>query len=322
MDNRISVIVPAYNAAPWLSESIDSLLAQTCKNMEILVVDDGSTDNTPQVLAGYGDRIRVIRQKNAGVTAARLAGVSAAAGDWIGFLDADDVAEPQMYGRLLENALRYGGDISHCGFQEDYEDGRTVCPHNTGAIRQQDRLTALKELLEEAEIEPALYTKLFRRELFEGLERKMDRSIRNNEDMLMNYFLFQKAEKAVYEDVSPYHYRIRQGSASRRKPNEHLLYDPIRVRQIILADCGEELREDAVRALVRMCLVSFRAVSVENRQEYREDQQKLTEMLRQMREYLPLLSKKNALQLRLVCAWPGAYRSLYRGFARLFRRGF
>ena len=258
MDNRISVIVPAYNAAVRLSESIDSLLAQTCKNMEILVVDDGSTDDTPRVLSEYGEKIRVIRQENAGVTTARLAGVSAAAGDWIGFLDADDVAEPQMYGRLLENALQYGADISHCGFQENYEDGKTVCTHNTGAIRQQDRLTALRELLEEAEIEPALCTKLFRRELFEGLTERMDRSVRNNEDMLMNYYLFQKAEKAVYEDVSPYHYQIRRGSASRRKPNEHLLYDPIRVRKIILADCGEELRQDAVRALVRICRYSCR----------------------------------------------------------------
>ena len=90
------------------------------------------------------------------------------------------------------------------------------------------------DALEERLIEPGLCSKLYRKELFCGLEEKMDLSIRNNEDMLMNYYLFSKANQSVYEDVCPYHYMIRSDSASHRKLSEHRIYDPVRVRELIL----------------------------------------------------------------------------------------
>ena len=110
---RISVIVPAYNCAQWLPRCIDSLLAQTYENLEVVVVDDGSTDHTREVLEGYRqktDRIQIIYQENAGVTAARMAGVCAASGDWIGFMDSDDEVEPEMFALLHGNAEESGSD--------------------------------------------------------------------------------------------------------------------------------------------------------------------------------------------------------------------
>ena len=88
----ISVIVPAYNIAPWISRSLDSLLAQTHKDLEIIVVDDGSKDHIREVLEGYCEKypnIRAIYKENGGVTSARLRGVAEATGDWIGFMDGD-----------------------------------------------------------------------------------------------------------------------------------------------------------------------------------------------------------------------------------------
>lgn len=87
---RFSVIIPAYNAGAFVALAIDSVLAQTWPAHEILVVDDGSVDNTAEVVAGYGERVRYLRQDNAGVSAARNAGARAATGDWLAFLDADD----------------------------------------------------------------------------------------------------------------------------------------------------------------------------------------------------------------------------------------
>ena len=118
MEPKISVIVPAYNNAPWLPNTLDSILAQTYKNLEVIVVDDGSSDDTPAVLRCYEEkdsRIRIIRKTNGGVTSARLLGVAESTGDWIGFVDGDDYIEPQMYARLMENAVTYRADISHCG---------------------------------------------------------------------------------------------------------------------------------------------------------------------------------------------------------------
>lgn len=87
---RFSVIIPAYNAAGFISRAIDSVLAQTWPAHEIIVVDDGSNDATPEQVAAYEDRVRYLHQENAGVSAARNAGARAASGDWLAFLDADD----------------------------------------------------------------------------------------------------------------------------------------------------------------------------------------------------------------------------------------
>ena len=91
----ISVIIPTYNAAPYIGETLDSVLSQTYPRKEIIVIDDGSTDSTPQSLEAYNSTVRSIRQENAGAGAARNAGVKAASGDYIAFLDADDLWLPE-----------------------------------------------------------------------------------------------------------------------------------------------------------------------------------------------------------------------------------
>jgi hypothetical protein len=97
----VPVVIPTYNCARWLSDAVDSVLVQTYRNFEIIVVGDGSTDNTQDVLARYGDRIRVIRQANARRGAARNAGILAAQGEYIAFLDADDLWLPRKLERQM-----------------------------------------------------------------------------------------------------------------------------------------------------------------------------------------------------------------------------
>lgn len=175
--DKISVVVPSYNNAPWLPQCLESILSQTYENLEIIVVDDGSTDDTPRILETFtskSSKIIGIRQKNSGVTAARLRGVASASGEWIGFVDADDVVDPVFYARLHENARSYDVDISHCGYQLLLPDGAKQPHGGTGDLRLQDRLTGLRDLLEERIVEPGLCVKLFRRRLFNGLDAWMD----------------------------------------------------------------------------------------------------------------------------------------------------
>lgn len=320
---KITVIVPAYNTAPWLSRSLDSLLAQTYENLEIIVVNDGSTDDTKAVLDDYAakhGRIKAVHKKNGGVTSARLRGVAEATGDWIGFMDGDDIIEPEMYAHLLENAHTYGGDISHCGHQVHFLDGRISYIHNSGQLRQQDNLTGMRDLLDGGLIESSLCTKLFRRELFEGLADFIDPKIRINEDYLMNYYLFSRSKQSVFEDFCPYYYLLRQGSASYKVLHEHSIFDPIRVRKIILDHCVPEMKDDAKIAQLRNLLFAYAQLAVNPDKQYDGFRSRVRALLKEEKAYFPLLSKRNQLLAHMICMAPWMFSLAYVAYVKLFQR--
>lgn len=128
--NKISIIVPVYNAARYLPQTIESLLCQTHKNIELILVDDGSTDDSLAICKRYESdpRVVVIHQENGGLSCARNTGISNASGDYIGFVDADDVTHPQMFALLLKALLSTHSEISMC--QMVYG-GKVVFPNIT-----------------------------------------------------------------------------------------------------------------------------------------------------------------------------------------------
>ena len=321
---RISVIVPAYNIARWLPRSLDSLLAQTHKNMEIVVVDDGSSDETRSVMAEYAaghPNIKAVYKENGGVTSARLRGIREATGSWIGFMDGDDYVEPQMYERLLKNALDTGAEISHCGHRVLFSDGRVEYVHKSEDIRIRDRRTGLWELLDNRDVSLSLCTKLYRRELLQGIDTWADTSIRYNEDLLLNYFLFNRAEKTVFEGNCPYHYILRQDSASCRGISENYIFDPIRVRQILLERCDPELREDVQQALIRNLLFNYAQLTVhKDFRKFGEFRRRVRGMLQEQREYFRLLSLRNKILANMICLAPWSFHIAYGLFVKLFQR--
>lgn len=320
----ISVIVPAYNIAPWISRSLDSLLAQTHKDLEIIVVDDGSSDNIREVLGRYCAQypnIKAIHKENGGVTAARLRGAAEATGDWIGFMDGDDYVEPQMYARLLENALAADADISHCGHQILFFDGRIEYVHKSQQLRVQDKKTGLWELLDNREVSLSLCTKLYRRELFRGIEDWTDTKIKYNEDLLMNYYLFGKAEKSVFEGVCPYHYILRQDSASCKGISENYIFDPIRVRQLLLERCTPEMREDVRNALMRNLLFNYAQLDTHpDRKKLKAFRVRVRTLLQEQQPYFRLLSPRNKVLAAMICKAPWTFRIAYGAYVALFQR--
>ena len=125
-DYGVSVVIPAYNYAHFLPEAIDSALNQTHKNVEIIVVDDGSTDTTPEVAARYGDKIRYIRKKNAGLPAARNTGIQHATQPFIGFLDADDIWHPDFLSKCLAAFDAHPHEFGLVAGQATYVDEKGV----------------------------------------------------------------------------------------------------------------------------------------------------------------------------------------------------
>lgn len=257
----ISIVVPAYNIASHLPKTMDSILSQTYREIEIIVVNDGSTDATAEIINQYAatdSRIKPIHKENGGVTSARLRGVAEASGEWIGFVDGDDYIEPQMYERLVENALKYRADISHCGYQMVFHN-RVDYYYNTGKLIQQTHADGLADLLDGKFVEPGLWNKLFHKDLFMALPLQMDPSIKINEDVLMNYWLFKQAESAVFEDVCSYHYVVRKDSAANSSLNKHHLYDPLRVTQIIMTDAEDALQPILLEKLCRQLITGSTA---------------------------------------------------------------
>ena len=255
-EEKISVIIPCYNIAQYIERAVLSVTAQTYKNLEIILVDDGSTDGTDEILDKISlsdDRIVVIHKENGGVTSARFCGIEAATGEWIGFVDGDDYVEPEMFEILISNAKKYGADISHCGYQMVFP-SRVDLYYGTGRLADQDRETCLKDLLSGSFVEPGLCNKLYNNSLLHSLfhSGKMDFTVKNNEDLLMNFYLFKEAKKSVFIDNCYYHYLVRKGSAATSIVNENKLSDTLKVFKIIKKETegNEELQNIMDRRIV------------------------------------------------------------------------
>lgn len=240
MSKLLSIVIPAYNIEQYIARCLDSLIQQTYNNLEIIVVDDGSKDNTPAILDEYAlkdKRIKVIHKVNEGVSIARLTGMKQCHGDYIGFVDGDDAVDSDMFELLMNNALKHNADISHCGYVMDFPDGHSDKYYGTGKVLLQYHNAGLNDLLSGQFIEPGLWNKIYKKELIRKLMESdlMDNSIRNLEDLLMNYILFKESNIAVYEDVCKYHYILRKNSAA-TGISKSKFTDPLKVMKIILED--------------------------------------------------------------------------------------
>ncbi len=212
---KISVIVPVYNCAPYVERCIRSILAQTHTNLEIICVNDGSTDDGGTILdklACEDTRIQVIHQANAGVSAARNTGIDVATGDLVTFVDSDDAIEPDMYEILLPYFSDENVDIVHCGYKRIYLDGSSKEVNGTGKQVRQTRYEAAEYLLSGKMFVGSLCNKLFRAHLLAGV--RFDTTLAINEDVLANAVLFSKANESVFLDVGKYLVYERVGSAS------------------------------------------------------------------------------------------------------------
>lgn len=238
MDDLLSIVIPAYNIEKYISRCLDSLINQTYHNLEIIVVNDGSTDNTSIIIDEYSHkdkRIIPIHKDNEGVSIARLVGMKKANGSYVGFVDGDDVVDNDMFELLMNNAKKYDADISHCGYVMDFPDGHSDMYYGTNKIIIQDNKTGLKDLLLGEFVEPGLWNKIYKKNLIINYINNvnMDYSIRNLEDLLVNYFMFKESNLSVYQDVCKYHYTLRKSSAA-TGINKNKFTDPLKVMKLLL----------------------------------------------------------------------------------------
>lgn len=220
----ITVIVPIYNVERHLRRCVDSILAQTFRDLEVILVDDGSTDGCPRICDGYAaadPRVRVIHQNNEGVSAARNAGLDAAAGDYIGFVDGDDSIRPEMYERLLRACEEHDVPVAMCGREAVDEDGRVLyvecCPPQPGFLSAEEALRSLL-LADGASCDSSPCDKLYRRSLFEGIRFPL--GVRYEDQIVMPRLLY-RAERTFHVGRPLYVYLKWEGCFTLREFHEH-----------------------------------------------------------------------------------------------------
>lgn len=256
---KISVIVPVYNAGKYFNNCINSIVSQTHKDLEIIIVDDGSTDNTPQACDKWAEkdsRIKVIHKENGGAASARNTGLDNATGKYIGFVDADDYIDADMYEILLNDILENDADAARCGIDRVSDDG-TVEDWGTGiyGIRIVDNKTLLADIGEGVGILPVSpCNKLFKKECIDNI--RFDTRFKFAEDTLFNFMVAKNIKKMVYHDVNRYHYTFNEDSITNKGINENN-FDEHRVMDVIFTLADEEVLPHCIKGDV---LKSFRTI--------------------------------------------------------------
>ena len=212
-DCLVSIIVPVYNTKNELPRCLSSILMQTYFNLEILLVDDGSTDGSGQICDEYATndkRIRVIHKTNGGAASARNVGLDYAKGDYIGFVDSDDFIDLNMYQSMLDNCINNKCDIAFCGRYDVDGEKKSIglCPKEK---RIYDRYEAINKLFAWDEIDSSQCDKLFKKELWKELRFPVGRVC---EDVAVIYKVILNATRIISVPIPYYNYVHRIHSAS------------------------------------------------------------------------------------------------------------
>ena len=219
---QITIIIPVYNVHKYLPYTIDSILAQTYKEWELLLIDDGSTDNSGKICDSYSfdKRIRIIHQKNEGVSAARNIGIRQAQGRYIIFCDSDDIVYPTYIESLLQSITEHDADIAYCDTIQitDTETEPKRTEYNRPDIVY--RGNAIADLPDEFYY--TVWGKIYRAELIADNEIFFDNDLSRGEDMLFTYSVTLCCNKVVHHCVGLVNYRVRQGSLMRSPANTPL----------------------------------------------------------------------------------------------------
>lgn len=222
MNQTISVIVPVYNVAQYLPQCLDSILSQDYGDLEVILIDDGSTDPSGEICDQYAtrdSRVQVIHQKNGGAAAAKNAGLRLATGEYLTFVDSDDYLEPGAYGFLMKTLLETGSDAVQGSFREIYRNRAEEQRISEGILEGYDYLLRFPKDFSCA----LLWNKLYRREIFEGVFFEEGHKI---DDEYFTYQGFLRPRKVVRADRIVYNYRKRASSVmSSPESAERLVLD-------------------------------------------------------------------------------------------------
>lgn len=228
-DKLISIITAVYNIEEYLPRCVDSILEQSYRNLEIILVDDGSTDSCAGLCDAYARkdaRVRVVHKKNGGLSDARNAGLAVAQGAYIGFVDGDDWIDCDMYRDMYEACEREKAQVAVCRYKQITKSGIIDASAGNSVLLSRDEALEIYVCGDERYlIYNSVWSKLFKRELIEGMRFPAGK---NSEDIMFTTKAFCRMERCVYLDRAYYNYVLdREGSIMNEKAGERRMNDEI-----------------------------------------------------------------------------------------------
>lgn len=300
---KISVIVPIYNCEQFLRKCLDSLSNQTYKNIEVIMVDDGSTDNSGNICKEFSDndkRFIYIRQENSGVSIARNKGIDYATGEFLGFCDSDDWAERDEFEFLYELISEGKSDIAVCGYCVDTNsESKLRGNSNERIIANAEQ--AIEVILKDNTYGGYLWNKLFKKKIIANF--RLHEDIHMYEDLLFVCELFDKCESIAFNNKPKYHYYRNANSAILGKFREKEWSGQIAYDKIIAIVCkkyNKVLPYVQAEAIIANLSIANKlaAVGLLNKENYLSIKNKLKEVIN--RQSKKELSKRTRYSLRVL----------------------
>lgn len=312
---KISVIVPVYKTEGLLDRCVESIVGQTYKNLEIILVDDGSSDNCPAMCDEWAEkdsRIRVIHKENGGVSSARNAALDIATGDYIGFVDSDDWIEPEMYSSLIQKISESGKNIALCSYYAVEISGE----------RYECRCVVDKEVLDKDDYfrfivlggdGGYIWNRLYDADILK--EVRFDEDIWYSEDLLFNFKTAQKSNGAAILDKIEYNYVQKRIKEQAWVMNDHS-FDSMTAFEIMLSykDIPEDVYDCCLRGYAAAAFTLLSGVLTNEKYFYKYDDIRsailnFKKRILTQKKY-PLKYKVKTLALWLC---PGFYNFMIRG---------
>lgn len=320
---KISVIVPVYNVEAYLERCVRSLMGQTYANLEILLVDDGSKDNSGTLcdeLAREDDRIRVIHKENGGLSSARNAGIDAATGDYFAFVDSDDWIEPSAYQWMMETAKKFDAPMVCAGrYDVDGDTGeKTVglCPEKEEVISGAE---LAGRIFTWDHLDSAAWDKLYRAELFRAMRYPVGRI---NEDIPVTYRLGLLAGKVALCPKPVYNYYQRQGSITISAFSEKRFHFPRNTAEVYdyviknYPEIGDKARYLRARSLA----YTLQAMEIDEGDAPAKYPEEYQQLKGQLREHVGFICTSSLFSSREKRDYLMIATGIYRGLRRVYHR--
>ncbi len=320
---EISIIVPVYKVEKLLDRCVRSILSQTYQDFELILVDDGSPDNCPQMCDEYAKedtRIRVLHKENGGLSDARNAGINIAVGRYIGFVDSDDYIAPDMYETLYNNLIKHNADVSVCGMYDCYG-SKIVAQNADEGFYLFTSKEAIEFLLGRNGTGLFAVNKLYKKEIFEEIKYPVGKIY---EDAFVIVDILLKTKLVVIDSAPKYYYVHHESSITISKFSKKY-YDILKAHQhnfqLIEQNYPEILDVANFRIwwAYKQILSTLALDEKKNRKNYKADKKKISKMIR--KDFFAILKNKynsasQKISYCIIMVSPDLFMSIYRNASK------